>query len=139
MNIDKHSILDEVHGLIGIPLFENEAWLSEPEAVDTQLHRLKKLGLAQEIKGDWGPTPLGKEFNLELIMVFLGLRDEHEIPEVLLKYKLIDEVAYKTLCDRLASGRDPERALRYSVQRAYFQLYTPCTLNDSDHPMVREE
>ena len=139
MNIDKHSILDEVHGLIGIPLFENETWLSDHETRDELIHRLKILGLVHGEGRRWGPTSLGKELKLELIFVFLGLWEETQVPDVLLKYNLIDEATCHILSKRLEDSSDPESALRYSVQRAYFQLYSPCTLNDSDHPMVREE
>lgn len=134
MNIDKDFIIDEIHGLVGGPLFENETWLSGPETVDTLLHSLKQLGLAQEIGGDWGPTPLGKELNLELIMVFLGLRDAHEVPEILLRYKLIEDETCIALCDSLSSGRHLDKLLRYSVQRAYFQFYMPCWLEGPAHP-----
>jgi hypothetical protein len=139
MNIDKESILDDVHGLIGNPLFENETWLSDREGGDALIRSLKKLGLVHGAGRKWGPTSLGKDLRLELILVFLGLWEETQVPDVLLKYNLIDEATYNILSERLEDSPDPEKVLRYSVQRAYFQLYMPWTLDESTHLMVRDD
>jgi hypothetical protein len=137
MEIDKHSILDEVHGLIGNPLFENETWLSDSEKGDALIHSLKRLGILKGTGCHWGPTSLGKELKFELIFVFLGLWEETQVPDVLLKYNLIDKTTHQILSERLEDSSNPETVLRYPVQRAYFQLYMPWTLDDSTHPMVR--
>jgi hypothetical protein len=85
-----------------------------------------EMGLKEQVPGTkdtWRSTSFGKQVNLELIMVFLGLWDEWEMVSRLEENGLIDGSDSYELYDRLAAGTDPESVLRGPVQQAYFDYY----------------
>jgi hypothetical protein len=54
------------------------------------------MGVEERVPGDketWRSTPLGRELYSHLLMVFLGLWDEWEVPMILQDYGVIDDVA----------------------------------------------
>jgi hypothetical protein len=68
---------------------------------------------------------LGKELNLDLLMVFMGLWDEWEVPYVLEDFGLIDKSQSDAMIDLLSRGIDPESVLRGPAQQAYYDHYNP--------------
>ena len=73
-------------------------------------------------------TPLGGELNLDLIMVFLGLWAETEIPWILEENGLMDDCECDRVFDLMENGADPEFVLRPYVEKAYFAYYNPSGL-----------
>jgi hypothetical protein len=84
----------------------------------------------ERILEQWAPgtsdrrnTPLGRELHFDLLMVFLGLLDEWEIPMILEDHGLIDDLEAEQMQDLLQAGRDPEIALKQYVREAYLNYY----------------
>jgi hypothetical protein len=68
----------------------------------------------------WRATALGKELDVELFQVFMGLWYEWEIPIILEDYHLIDEEEADALCACLGKA-DAKSVLIAYMQRAYFE------------------
>jgi hypothetical protein len=88
--------------------------------------RLEEMGLEERVPGEketWRSTPLGRELRSDLLMVFLGLWDEWEVPEILEHYGVIDDLECESLWDLLGAGHDPETVLKRYVLQAYFAHY----------------
>ena len=69
------------------------------------------MGLEERVPGTtdmWRNTPLGSELHLDLLMVFMGLWDEWEIPMILEDHGLIDDLEAEHMLDLLgARGGNP--------------------------------
>ena len=59
----------------------------------------------------------------DLLMVFLGLWDEWEVPMILEDYDVIDDLESEYIWGLLGAGRDPETVLKKYVREAYFKHY----------------
>ncbi len=115
----KRSDFDE---MVQDRLFNDAA--SRPMAV-SELEDFDKAlltaGLVETVPGDGDDrrkTPLGDAVNLDLLMAFLGVWDESEVPRILQDNGLIDEAESERLWDLLGTGAD-YTALRPVVRRAY--------------------
>jgi len=67
----------------------------------------------------WQNTPLGKELDVDLFGVFMGLFDEWDVTIILERYRLIDESEADDICERMIDA-NAERLLSGYVKRAYF-------------------
>jgi hypothetical protein len=63
---------------------------------------------------------LGKELDIELFNVFLGITEEWEVPAILQQYRLIDESEADTIYSRMENA-DACAVLSGYVKRAYFE------------------
>jgi hypothetical protein len=73
--------------------------------------KLEQMALEERVPGDaetWRSTPLGRELHSHLLMVFLGLWDEWEVPMILQDYGVIDDLECEAIWDLLGAGRDAE-------------------------------
>ena len=80
----------------------SEPWplpVSETHAID---RLFVQLGLYEKTPDGHRKTDLGEAMDLDLLMVFLSMWDEGEVPEQLLNYGLISE----NECNRLWQGLD---------------------------------
>jgi len=75
------------------------------------------MGLWEQDRDQLRITPLGKELDVELFHVFLGVRHYYEVPLILEEYGLLSESEFYTIC---ASDVDAETLLSGYVKRAYF-------------------
>ena len=75
------------------------------------------MGLWEQDRDQLRITPLGKELDVELFHVFLGVRHYYEVPLILEEYGLLSESEFYTIC---ASDVDAESLLSGYVKRAYF-------------------
>lgn len=112
--------------MIDMRLFGNRPWLADREACDSISTRLDDLGLQQQVSDDTSrTTALGKELELDLVMVFVGLWDEWQVPSILEQYGLIDEIDESRIYDQLETSDNPEYVLRPWVRKAYLDHYNP--------------
>jgi hypothetical protein len=123
---DRSRVLAEVHEIMVARLFGSGPWLAEREVVQAIKKKLDEWGLQEPVSENaTQATPLGKELGWDLIQVFAGIFFEPEIPIILEKYGLIDEIEV----DQLYEGEDlvehGERILRPIVQKAFLQHYNP--------------
>ena len=78
------------------------------------------MGLREQISSDtWRNSPLGKELDVDLFEVFMGLFDEWEVPYILEDHGLIDEWESDSICARMSRKVDPELVLVEVARRAY--------------------
>ena len=129
--MDKRAIIANLHAMIVTRLFGGRPWLADREACDAISRKLEDLGLQERVPGDTLATistGLGNELEVDLVMVFVGLWDEWEIPSILERHGLIDEIEEFHIYDRLETSGDPERALRPLVQKAFLDHYNPSGL-----------
>ena len=88
--------------------------------------KLEQMALEERVPGDaetWRSTPLGRELHSHLLMVFLGLWDEWEVPMILQDYGVIDDLECEAIWGFLGAGRDAEAVLKKYVRKAYFAHY----------------
>ena len=92
-------------------------WLADPETCSAVHRKLIQMGLWEQDRDQLRITPLGKELDVELFHVFLGVRHYYEVPLILEEYGLLSESEFYTIC---ASDVDAETLLSGYVKRAYF-------------------
>ena len=92
------SIIASLENRIRASLIDgSEPWplpVSETHAIQ---RLFVQLGLYEKTPDGHRTTELGEAMDLDLLMVFLSIWDETEVPDVLLKYGLISE----DVCERL--------------------------------------
>ena len=127
----KHAAVQDLHEMMFARLFGGGAWLADREACDALSRKLDELGLQERVPGDISSTrftALGKELQLDLVMVFIGLWDELEMPTILEDHGLIDGLDVSRIYDLLETCSDPEHVMRPFVQKAYLKHYNPSGL-----------
>jgi hypothetical protein len=124
----KQKISLKLDRIVVARLFGDGSWLADSETGVALSKTFFEMGLQEAIPGElhsWHLTDLGTELNLDLLMVFMGLFCESDIPYLLKKNALIDEPEVEAIYDALEAGIDPERLLRTRVQQAYVDYYNP--------------
>ena len=86
----KHEILTRLHQIVADRLFGRE-WLADSDACAAVQTSLVKMGLQEEERpNEWRNTSLGKELNVDLFMVFMGLWTASDMPMILEHHGLLD-------------------------------------------------
>ena len=79
-------IIAELENMVVARLFSDQPWLADPETFSAANRKLIQMGLVEVVCVEpqtWQPTPLGKELDVDLFEVFMGLWDEWEVPRIL--------------------------------------------------------
>ena len=127
----KCTVIKNLHTMIDARLFGVRPWLPDREDCDAIRKKLDDMGLQERVPGDMlttRSTALGRQLQLDLVMVFLGLWDEWEVPSILERYGLIDKVDELHTYDRLETSTNPESVLRPLVRKAFLDHYNPSGL-----------
>ena len=118
--MNKPEIVAELEAMAWHRLFNCRHWLADRETVRAVDQKLIQMGLREQISSDtWRNSPLGKELDVDLFEVFMGLFDEWEVPYILEDHGLIDEWESDSICARMSRKADPELVLVEVVRRAY--------------------
>ena len=120
--------LAAVHAAMDSRLFGEGDWLTgreSCEAVDRLLH--EHGFLLQLSDGSSRKTPLGNEMDVDLLMCFLGLWDEWEIPNILYFRGYIDLEECEEIYEQLERG-EPEHVLKPVVQKVWRLFCNPSGL-----------
>ena len=118
--LTKAEIVAELEAMAWHRLFNCRHWLADRETVWAVDQKLIQMGLREQISSDtWRNSPLGKELDVDLFEVFMGLFDEWEVPYILEDHGLIDEWESDSICARMSRKADPELVLVEVVRRAY--------------------
>lgn len=129
--MEKRAVIQGLHAMIVTRLFGGRPWLADREACDALSKKLDELGLRERVPWDTSArqsSALGKELELDLVMVFIGLWDEWEMPIILERHGLIDNSDTWRLFDLLETCSDPEYVLRPIVRKAFRDHYNPSGL-----------
>ena len=118
----RSEILTEVEAMIFARLFGRGRWLADRETAAILSRRLEQMGLEERVSGDretWRSTPLGRELHSHLLMVFLGLWDEWEVPMILQDYGVIDDLECEAIWAAPAQRKKapPKRGLEVGGPR----------------------
>ena len=98
-------------------LFGRQPWLADRETYSAVKRKLIQMGLMEQVRDEpltWQITPLGKELNVDLFQVFLGLWCEWEVPLILEEHGLLTESEFDAFCE------SPDGDAETLVKRAYF-------------------
>jgi hypothetical protein len=112
----KAEIIAELENMVAARLFSRQPWLADRETISAVHRKLIEMGL---VDVDWGISPLGKELDVELFEVFMGLFAEWEVPIILEHYRLIDDAECDAIYARMEDA-DAGTVLPEYVKRAYF-------------------
>jgi hypothetical protein len=118
----KAEIIAELENMVVARLFGRQQWLADRETFVAVHRKLVQMGLMERVCAEpyWLITPLGKEVDVELFEVFIGLVDEWDVVAIILQqYRLLDESEADAIYERV-SDVNAESVLRGHVKRAYF-------------------
>ena len=119
---NKAKIIAELENMVAARLFGRQPWLADRETFSAVNRKLIQMGLWEQVCVEpqtWRPTPLGKELDVELFEVFMGLSYEWDVPFTLEQYRLIEASEVDAIYARMDKG-DAEFVLIGYVKRAYF-------------------
>jgi hypothetical protein len=120
--MNKAKIIAELENMVVARLFSCQPWLADWETCSAYNRKLIQMGLVEEVCVEpqtWRYTPLGKELDIDLFHVFIGLFCEWEVPGILEKYGLLSESEADTILESM-TGANSETVLSGYVKRAYF-------------------
>jgi hypothetical protein len=118
--MNKAQIVAELEAMAWYRLFNSCQWLADRETIYAVNQKLIKMGLVERISSDtWRTTPSGKELDVNLFEVFMGLFDAWEVPSILEDHRLIDEWEIDSLYARMSRKANHESVLIGYVRRAY--------------------
>jgi len=120
--MNKAQIIAELENMVAARLFSRQPWLADRETFSAAHRKLIEMGLVEIVRGEpltWQTSPLGKELDVELFEVFMGLFDEWEVPMILEHHRLIDESEVDAIYARMSEA-NAEIVLSGYVKRAYF-------------------
>ena len=107
--LTKAEIVAELEAMAWHRLFTCRQWLAGRETVYAVNQKLIKMGLLERISSDtWQTTPLGRELDVDLFEVFIGVIDEWDALSILEDYDLIDEWDFDSLYARMSRKANPE-------------------------------
>ena len=101
-------------------LFSRQPWLADRETCSALHRKLVQMGLVECVCAEtdtWRSSPLGKELDVDLFEVFLGLFDEFNAM-ILEHYGLVDESEFDVICARMDKDNAESILIGY-VKRAY--------------------
>ena len=120
--MNKAEIIAELENMVVARLFSRRPWLADWETNSAYHRKLIQMGLVEQVcveSQTWRATPLGKELDVDLFQVFVGLFGEWDVPFILEEYGLIDRSEADDIWERMSEA-NAERLLSGYVKRAYF-------------------
>ena len=119
--MNKAKIIAELENMVVTRLFGRQPWLADPETCDAVRRKLMQMGLV-EVVGDepfttWQITPLGKELDVDLFEVFMGIKWKCDVPIILAEHGLLNELEFDAILECMS---DANADLSGYVKRAYF-------------------
>lgn len=117
--------IQTLHALVHERLFGTCQWIADREIARALSKKLRVLGLNERVPGPPGTqraTALGREVNIDLMMVFMGIWQPYEVPEILEMNGLVSKDDMEEIVTRL-EDEDHEKVLLPLVRRAFFQYF----------------
>jgi hypothetical protein len=120
--MNKAQIIAELENMVVARLFGPQPLPADRETCSAVVRKLIQMGLAEQVRDErltWQITPLGKELDVELFEVFMGIIYEWDVPIILKEYGLLDESEFDSILES-TSDADAKSLLDGYVKRAYF-------------------
>jgi hypothetical protein len=122
--MNKAEIIAELENMVAARLFGPQPLPADRETCSAVVRKLQ-MGLVEQVRDEslaWQITPLGKELNVELFEVFMGIIYEWDVPIILKEYGLLDESEFDSILES-TSDADAKSLLDGYVKRAYFDYH----------------
>lgn len=120
--MNKAKIIAELENMVVARLFSRQPWLADRETCSAYHRKLIQMGLVEQICVEpqtWQNTPLGKQLDIDLFHVFIGLLADWDALSILEDYGLLQESEADAILERM-TGANSETILSGYVRRAYF-------------------
>jgi hypothetical protein len=131
--MSKSEGIGELYTLAEQRLFGDGLWPAEGETLYALRRKIDEAKLWELVPGTndtYRPSPLGRAVNVDLLMVFLGLWDDADIPLVLENQGLMSEDEMDDVFERDCDEKGFEAILLPYVRRAFRQYFkTPARVN----------
>jgi len=144
--MNKAKIISELENMVVARLFGRQPWLADRETYSAVKRKLIQMGLVEQVRdeplnrkliplnrkpvqmglvevvGDepfttWQITPLGKELDVDLFEVFMGIKWKCDVPIILAEHGLLNELEFDAMLECMS---DANADLSGYVKRAYF-------------------
>ena len=144
--MNKAKIISELETIVAARLFGRQPWLADRETYSAVKRKLIQMGLVEQVRdeplnrkliplnrepvqmglvevvGDepfttWQITPLGKELDVDLFEVFMGIKWKCDVPIILAEHGLLNELEFDAILECMS---DANADLSGYVKRAYF-------------------
>jgi hypothetical protein len=122
MTMNKAKIIAELEDMVVARLFGPEPWPADRETCSALHWKLVQMGLVECVCAEtdtWRSSSLGKELDVDLFEVFLGVFEEWDARMILEHYGLIDESEFDAICE-CTSEDNAKHLMSGYVRRAYF-------------------
>lgn len=120
-------IAKEIHKMIDTCLFCPEPWPDDTETNLALSRKLDQMGFQKQVagrpEGTRTATALGKEYHLDMLMVFIGLWNTDDMPMILENHGMIDEKECTRIYNQFEAHSDIKPDLLSIVRQAYFDFY----------------
>src|SRR5215831_18588919 len=93
--MNKAEIIAELENMVVARLFSGQPWLADRETIPAYHRKLIQMGLWEH--DCERTTPLGKELDVELFEVFMGIIYKWDVPFTLEEYGLLDELEFDAI------------------------------------------
>jgi len=123
--MNKAKIIAELENMVVTRLFGRQPWLADRETCCAVNRKLIQMGLVEVVCVEpetWRFSPLGKELDVDLFLVFMGLFNAGDVPIVLEHHHLIDESEADVIYARMSKDNAESILVGY-VKRAYFDYW----------------
>ena len=121
MTINKAEIIVELENMVVARLFGRQPWLADRETYSAVKRKLIQMGLVEQISVEMSRiTALGRELDVDLFKVFMGVICPWDVPITLEEYGLLNESEFDDITINASSKVDAETLLSGYVKQAYF-------------------
>ena len=118
--MNKAKIISELENMVVARLFGRQPWLADRETYSAVKRKLIQMGLVEVVRDEpltWQITPLGKELDVDLFEVFMGIKWKCDVPIILAEHGLLNELEFDAILDCMSEANAD---LSGYVKRAYF-------------------
>ena len=116
--MNKAKIISELENMVAARLFGRQPWLADRETYSAVKRKLIQMGLVEQISVETSRiTALGRELDVDLFLVFLGVMHEWDVPITLEEYGLLNESEFDAILECMSEANAD---LSGYVKRAYF-------------------
>ena len=118
--MNKAKIISELENMVVARLFGRQPWLADRETYSAVKRKLIQMGLVEVVRDEpltWQITPLGKELDVDLFEVFMGIKWKCDVPIILAEHGLLNELEFDAILECMSEANAD---LSGYVKRAYF-------------------